>query len=105
MNALLPLVQRLKNCPTQDDRINAKGLVASWNSLKIITPELGDTITPALLVGVILYDLEGFGPLLLHAEREQLIQLGQLALRRYQERTNPPNKPGKLIAAALKEVL
>lgn len=105
MNALLPLVQRLKNCPTQDDRINAKRLVETWNSCKTTAPELGDTITPALVVGVILYDLEGFGSLMPHAEREQLIQLGQLALRRYQERTNPPNKPGKLIAAALKEVL
>ena len=55
------------------------------------------------MVGVILYDPETFAPLLNEAEHTQLQSLGQSALERYLQLTNPPNKLGKTIAAALKE--
>jgi hypothetical protein len=60
-------------------------------------------ITPAVLVGVILYDQEIFARLLNEAERAQLVALGKTALERYQQRNNPPNKLGRTIAATLKE--
>jgi hypothetical protein len=52
---------------------------------------------------VILYDKEQFAPLLNEAELAQMLALADKALERYQQRTHPPNKLGKIIAAALKE--
>src|SRR5262245_16095685 len=102
---LLPLVAKLKTCSTQDDRITTKRFVETWNSFKQIAPEHGDTITSAMLIGLVLYDPENFASLLTRAEQEQLIALGLLALARYQQRANPSNNMGKHIAAALKESL
>jgi hypothetical protein len=56
----------------------------------------------AVLAGVILQD-EPFARLLNEAERAQLAALAKAALERYQQRTHPPNKLGKIIAAAIKE--
>jgi len=100
---LLPLVAKLKACPTQDDRITKKRFLESWNSFKTIAPEQGDEITPAVVVGVILYDDEVFACLLNEAEHAQLIALSRIAAERYLQRTNPPNKLGNVIAASLKE--
>jgi hypothetical protein len=100
---LLPLVAKLKSCPTQDDRITPQRFVETWNSFKQIAPEHGDTVTSAMLVGLVLYDPETFAPLLTPAEREQLIRLGLVAQERYQRRTNPANNLGKRIVASLKE--
>ena len=105
MSKLLPLVNRLKACPTQDDRITTKRLLETWDSFKQIAPEHGDTISSAMLAGLILYDPETFASLLTAAEQEQLITLGLVALERYQTRTNPPNKLGQLLAATLKETI
>jgi hypothetical protein len=52
---------------------------------------------------VILYDEEMFACLLTKAEHAQLIALSRTAQARYLQRTNPPNKLGNLIAAAVKE--
>jgi len=105
MSNLLPLVTRLKACPAQDDRITTKRLLETWDSFKQIAPDQGDTISSAMMAGLILYDPETFASLLTAAEQEQLITLGLIALERYQNRTNPPNKLGKLIAAAIKETI
>jgi len=105
MSNLLPLVTRLKACPAQDDRITTKRLLEMWDSFKQIAPDQGDTISSAMMAGLILYDPETFASLLTAAEQEQLITLGLIALERYQNRTNPPNKLGKLIAAAIKETI
>lgn len=102
---LQPLVTKLKACPTCDDRVTAKRLLASWARFKTLAPEHGDTVTPALLVGVILYDPETFAPLLTGAEHAQLAALGKVALERYLQLTNPPDKLGKTLFAALKETL
>jgi hypothetical protein len=100
---LLPLATRLKACPTQDNRITPKLLVELWGCFKTINLEQGDTVTPAVLVGVILYDPGTLAPLLNRAEHAQLQALGQQALERYQQQIHPPNQLGKTIAAALKE--
>jgi hypothetical protein len=102
---LQPLVTKLKACPTRDDRVTAKRLLASWARFQTLAPEDGDTITPALLVGVILYDPETFAPLLTGAEHAQLAALGQVAFERYQQLTHPPDKLGKTLVADLKETL
>jgi hypothetical protein len=100
---LLPLVAQLKACPSRDDRLTEKRLVATWGSLKTVTLEHGDAITPAVMVGVMLHDTETFAPLLNAAEQAQLQALGQKALERFLQLTNPPHKLGKTIAASLKE--
>ena len=105
MSNLLPLVTRLKACPTQDDRITPKRLFEAWASFKQIAPERGDPISSALLAGLILFEPEPFASLLTAAEQEQLITLGLVALERYQTRSNPPNQLGKVIAEAIKETI
>jgi hypothetical protein len=100
---LLPLATRLKACHTQDQRITSRLLTDLWGCFRNINLEHGDTVTPAILVGLILYDPGTFASLLNRAEHAQLQALGQRALERYQQQTNPPNKLGKTIAAALKE--
>lgn len=105
MKNLLPLMTHLKACPTQDERISQTRLIEMWSRFKQIAPERGDLVTPAMLVGLILYGPDTFGSLLPFAEREQLVRLCLLARERYQQLANPPNKLGKLIAASLKESL
>ena len=102
-SALLPLFGKLRECPSRDERITEKRLADTWSRLKEITPEHGDTITPAVVAGVILYHPQTFALLLNDAEQAQLQALGKVALERYLQLTNPPNILGKTIAAALKE--
>lgn len=102
-NALLPLVAKLRACPVLDNSITEKMLVETWNAFKQINPEHGDEITPAVMAGLVLSDEEDFAQLLNEAERSQLVAMGRLALERYQQKTQPPNKLGKILAAALKE--
>ena len=100
---LLALAAKLKNCPTQDERITQQRFIQTWNSFKTITPEQGDKITPAVVAAVVLYDEEVFGCLLNQAEQARFVSLSRMAWEQYLQRTNPPNKLGNLIAAALKE--
>jgi len=103
--ALLPLVEQLKACPSRNHRITVKRLNETWACFKTIAPENGDTITPAILTGLILYDPETFASLLNAAEHAQLLALGKTALERYEQQTHPPNALGKTIVAALKETI
>ena len=100
---LLPLLAQLENCPAHEHGFTRKELIATWNSYKEINPEHGDEITPAMMVGLVLFDEEQFAQLLNEAERSQLTALAKLALERFTEKSNPPNKLGKAIASALKE--
>ena len=100
---LLPLLAQLKSCPAREHGFTRKELVEMWNCIKEITPEHGDEITPAMMAGLVLFDEEQFAQLLNEAERSQLTALAKLALERFTEKSNPPNKLGKAIAAALKE--
>ena len=103
-SALLPLVEKLKACGSRDNHFSEKMLVETWNGFKQIDPEHGDQMTPAVMAGLILFDEEDFAQLLNEAERSQMVALAKLAFERYRQKTNPPNKLGKLIAAALKEM-
>lgn len=104
IHPLQPLFARLQACPSRDDRVTEQRFRETWGALKTVAPEHGDTITPALLVGVILYDPETFASLLNAAEHAQLTALGQVALERYLELTHPPHRLGPLLAAAFKEL-
>jgi len=103
LGVLSPLASKLKECPARDTRITEKRVIEMWACFKRIAPEHGDTISPAILAALILYDPGTFAPLLNRAEQAQLEALGQTALERYRQFINPPNKLGKTIAAALKE--
>lgn len=100
---LLPLFAMLHACPSGQGQISEKMLFETWNGFKQLDPEHGDEITPALLMGLMLFDEEPFAPLLNEAEHAQLAVLGRKALERYLQLTHPPNPLGKTLAASLKE--
>ena len=97
------LVQRLKDCPTVEAGISPKLLHETWSAFRRLDPEHGDEVTPALLVSLILFDVESFGSLISDAEFKQLEAISRSALDSYQLKTNPINQPGKLLAATLKD--
>ncbi|MBI3852715.1 MAG: hypothetical protein HY298_20875 [Verrucomicrobia bacterium] len=102
-SGLLPLVTKLKACPTLDDSFSQKLLIETWGCLKRTDLEHGDELTPSIMAGLVLFDEEHFVRLLNEAEHSQLAALAKTALERFKEKSNPPNKLGKTIAAALKE--
>jgi hypothetical protein len=105
MKDLTELVAQLHACPTRDQRITEARFRETWNRLRTVSPEHGEPITTALMVGVLLFDPQMFAPLLTTAQHTQLQTLGQAALGRYLQLTQPPNPLGKTIAAALLEEL
>jgi len=101
--SLQSLVAELKACPSQDNSFSQKLLIETWGCLKQTVLERGDELTPSIMAGLVVYDEEQFAQLLNEAEHAQLVALARTALERFRERTNPPNKLGKAIAASLKE--
>ena len=97
------LVRRLKLSPSRDTSISKQSFLETWKSFQSSDPEHGDEVTRAIIVAVILFDPETFESLLTETELTQLVAIARLALERYQLKTNPPNQPGKLLLAALKE--
>lgn len=100
---LLPLVARLKACPAHQHRISEKGLRETWQCFREINLEHGDSITPAIMAALILYDEASFAGLLSSAEHAQMSAAAKSALARYQQLTHPPNKLGKLLAGTIKK--
>ena len=100
--ALLPLVARLKACPTQDNSFSEKLLLEAWERFKHTGWERGSYPSAAIMAALVLHD-ENTARLLNPAERVQLLALSTVALERYQQKINPPNPLGKTIAASLKE--
>ena len=97
---LLPLVEKLRACPAHDNSFSGERFRQTWERFKQL--DAGTEPTPAIVAGLILYD-EQFAQLLNEAERAQMTALARLAWERYHEQTNPPNRLGKIIAAAVKE--
>ena len=97
MNTLQPLVARLKACPAQASTLSREVFIARWDELcrEDVTPFSNPTIP--VLAALILTD-ERFAALLNEPDRAQLRSLVRLALDRYEQQTNPPNKLGKLLA-------
>ena len=97
------LAERLKACPSLDTRISKSALLETWKCFQRLDPEQGDEVTPAIMAGILLFDEEQFSPLLTADELTQLAAIASRALDRYQLKTNPPNQPGKALAASLKK--
>jgi len=98
-NPLLPLIAKLKACPTQDTRFSNELLRDAWERFKEAwRPE--DEVIPSVVAGLIIRDKD-FAQLLNEAERAQMIALSKVALERFKEKINPPNKFGKTLAAIL----
>jgi hypothetical protein len=82
-NALLTLVDALKECPTQDNRFSQEKLIESWTCFRQVALKPGDEITPAVMAGLVLYDEQRFASLLNEAERAQLAAVSKAALERF----------------------
>jgi len=99
---LLSLVTKLRACPAHDASISRELFLECWTKLQRedVTPLIKPTLP--IMAALVLYD-DQFAPLLTAAEQAQLLALVNLAVDRYEQKTNPPNKLGKLIAATIKE--
>jgi len=99
---LLPLVQELRVCPTRDTTLTEKSLRDAWDMFKADGWTPGAYPPFSVLTALVIHD-EVAATLLTTEEHGQLIALGEQALTRYRERTQPTNQLGKLLAATLKE--
>ncbi|NBQ42646.1 MAG: hypothetical protein EBU23_08980 [Mycobacteriaceae bacterium] len=99
---LLPLVQELRNCPSRDTRLTAQSLRDAWDQFKANGWTPGAYPPIAVLAALVLHD-DGVAALLTTEEHGQLLALGESALTRYRERTQPPNHLGKLLAATIRD--
>ena len=99
---LLPLLTKLRACPSHDCKVSREMFIECWNELmrEDVTPFIKPTAP--VMAALILND-DRFAPLLNEAERTQLLSLVNLAIDRYDQKTNPPNKLGKLIAGIIKK--
>lgn len=99
---LLPLVAKLKTCPTHDASVSRELFLEGWNNL--LHEEVDHLIKPTIpIMAALLLNDDRFKPLLNEAEQAQLLALVNLAIDRYEQQTNPPNKLGKLIAGSIKK--
>ena len=99
MNTKSPaIVATLRACPTQHASVSRERFQGSWAELcrEDVTPLLKPTIP--VMAALLLHD-DRFAALLDSSERDQLDSLIQLALDRYEQQTNPPNKLGRLLTA------
>ena len=99
---LLPLVAKLRACPSLDSSFSEKQLLEAWERFKHTGWDRGTEPRPAVIAGLLVQD-EDIARLLNVAEHTQLLALCALALERYHQKTKPPNQLGKTIAASLKE--
>jgi hypothetical protein len=97
---LLPLVARLKACPAHDASVSRELFLESWDELK--REDVTPFRTPSLpvMAALVLND-DTFAQLLGAMERAQLVALVKLAVDRYDQQTNPPNKLGRLMAGVI----
>lgn len=98
-SALLPLVTKLKSCPTLENGFSKELVRDAWEGFKDAWKP-GHSLTPAVIAALVIHN-GTFALLLDEAERAQLLALSYVALERFKEKTNPPNKLGKTLAAIL----
>ncbi len=96
------ILATLKACPSHHASVSRERFLEGWAELcrEDVTPFLKPTVP--VMAALVLHD-DRFRSLLNPSEQEQLHALIQLALDRYEQQTNPPNKLGKLIAGLIKE--
>ena|ERR1041385_5723242 len=98
-SALLPLVAKLKSCPAHNNEFSKEFVRDTWEGFKDAWKP-GNNPTPAVIAALVIYN-STFALLLDEAERAQLLALSNVALDRFEQKTNPPNKLGKTLAAIL----
>jgi hypothetical protein len=99
---LLPLVEKLKACPSHDEDFSREMFLECWDELRREDVSAFIVPTVPVMAALVLND-ERFKQLLDETEQSQLSALVNLALERYTRKTNPPNKLGKLIAGIIKK--
>lgn len=97
---LRPLVARLRACPEHKGSQLQKRVVTGWADLT--RQASGDQPAVPVMAALLLYD-PLVGQLLDPTEHAQLLALVTLAIGRYQEKANPPNKIGQLLAGILNQ--
>jgi hypothetical protein len=98
-SALLPLVTKLKSCSTQHNGFSKELVRGAWEGFKDAWRP-GSKVTPAVIAALVIHN-GTFGLLLDEAENAQILALSKLALERFEQKSNPPNKLGKALAAIL----
>lgn len=99
---LLSLVARLKGCPSRAAGVSHELFLECWNELqREDVSHLRKPTVPVMAALILNNEDDAFGQLLNDAERMQLRALIKLALDRYEQQINPPNKLGKLLAGAI----
>lgn len=96
---LLSLVTKLRACSSQDNKFSKELARDAWEHF-IGAWRPGDELTPAVIAAFVIHD-SSFAPLLDQTEHAQMRALCRLALDRFEEKSNPPNKLGKTLAAIL----
>lgn len=96
---LLPLVQRLKVCHARDNRLSKELVRDAWDDFRSAWRP-GSKLTPAVIAALVLHN-GLFALLFTDEENAQLHALSTLALERFEQRTNPSNNLGKILAAIL----
>jgi hypothetical protein len=101
-SSLQSLVTALKQCPSHEASVSREMFLESWDDLR--REEIDHLINPTLpiMAALVLSD-DRFKQLLDGAENTQLAELARIALARYDQQTNPPNKLGKLMAGIIKK--
>ena len=96
------LMARLKACPAYEPSVSREKFLECWAELchEDVTPFIKPSVS--VMAALLLHD-DHFAELLNGAEQLQLRALIRLALDRYEQQTNPPNKLGKLIAGTIKK--
>jgi hypothetical protein len=96
------IVATLKACPSHHASVSRERFIEGWSELcrEDVTPFIKPAVP--VMAALVLHD-DRFAELLNEAEQLKLKALVQLALDRYEQQTNPPNKLGKLIAGLIKE--
>ncbi len=75
----------------------------AWDALRRDSISESTLASRAVLAAVVIHSNVA-AQLLTVEEHNQLLVLADLVLDRYEQRTHPPNKLGKLIAAIVKEL-
>ena len=94
----------LKSCPTHHASVTREQFLAGWAELQAerINRQPSHQPTLPIMAALLLHD-DRFMPLLNDTELSQLQALVQLALDRYEQQTNPPNKLGRLLTGLTKQ--
>jgi hypothetical protein len=101
-DTLQPVFEKLKSCPTREACVSRAMFLEFWEQLKFESVELQIHPSEPIMAALVLYEGQ-FARLLTGDEYTQLAQLAKLALERYRQITEPPNKVGKIIAGIFKK--